>query len=846
MAEIRNQLRLLFKRRRPFLWPLVGLYLFLLFTGKLELALILQIWRLLRGIFLSSLRLIYLPVVKVRTAAAALISLFPPLRSFPRPKPTLPSFGSISKTRPPIKIGLLRPLALRPPLPRRFSLPPRVDLISFILGLATALLVYSLFLLHHWFAVLPDPTSLTSVNQAATTKIYDRNHVLLYEIYQDVNRSPVTLAEIPPYLRQATIAIEDKDFYSHPGVSLRGMTRAAYKILTRQELQGGSTLTQQLVKTVFFSPRRTIGRKVKEIITALRVEAAFSKDQILEMYLNQVSYGGTAYGVAAAAEQYFGKDVSKLTLAESAFLAGLPAAPTTNSPFGSNPNAYKQRQAAVLRRMVEDGYVSQAEAEEAQNTPLKFAPPKINIKAPHFVMFVREELERRYGRETVAKGGLQVRTSLDLELQKKVQEIVSEEINKVKDLNISNGAALVTKPDTGEILAMVGSRDYFDIENEGQVNVTTSLRQPGSSIKPINYATAFKKGFTPATVLLDVPTTFFVKGQPPYHPVNYDGKFHGAVQLRFALGNSYNVPAVRTLAAVGVKDMMDTAYEMGITSFTDPNRYGLSLTLGGGEVKMTEMAVAFGTFANLGRRQDLVSILEVTDTAGNVIDRFEPQPGPRVLLPEIAYLISHILLDNNARTAAFGPNSLLNIPGHTVSVKTGTTDDVRDNWTIGYTPSFLTAVWVGNNDGHPMNQRLVSGVTGAAPIWNRIMREVLKDQNDEWLPKPDGLVGMQICALSGSLPSNGCQTRFEYFIKGTEPGRGSANILKKAKIFIAKQTGRPAHADDGDVEEREVTLVSDPLTENYCLDCGFYTSRIDVAKIPYLPMRFEVESPKTS
>lgn len=832
MRRLQRQILPIFKRHNPLLWPLLVLYLFLLLTGRFELVVLQNIWRALRKVIITFFKVICLPF-------AALLRSLRVLR-----KPRLPA-----RLLPTIRLPRLRLLRIK--LPRiPVSLPSKLDLASFTLGLLTAFGLYTCLVLYRWLAALPDPTSLTKIPVPTTTKIYDRNNILLYEIYQDINRTPVSLAEVPETLKQATIAIEDKDFYSHPGISLRGIARAAYTILVKRKIQGGSTLTQQLVKTVFFSPEQTVQRKVKEIITALRVEAIYPKDKILETYLNQISYGGTAYGVAAAAEQYFGKNLGQLSLAEATFLAGLPAAPTTNSPFGPTPNAYKNRQKAVLRRMVEDGYISPEEADEASENQLNFIRPKIEIKAPHFSMYVREELERRYGREAVAKGGLRVTTSLDLELQEKIQQIVSEEIEKVQNLDVGNGAALVTVPSTGEILAMIGSQNYYDLENQGQVNVTTSLRQPGSAIKPVTYSTAFKKGFTPATVLLDVPTEFRVPGQPPYRPHNYDGKFHGAVQVRFALGNSFNIPAVRTLATVGVKDMMDTAYEMGIHSFTDPSRYGLSLTLGGGEVKMTEMAVAFSTLANLGRRQELISILEVKDNKEDLLYKFAPQPGPQVLRPEIAYLVSHILLDNNARTAAFGDNSYLKIPSHAVSVKTGTTDDVRDNWTIGYTPSFLAAVWVGNTNGTPMNRYLVSGVTGAAPIWNRIMREILKDKPDEWPIKPDGVIGLQVCSLSGTLPKDDCPTRYEYFIEGTTPGPElNDKVTKKSKLLVAKDTGKPVKPDDPEgteVEEREVTLISDPLTENYCIDCGSYSSIIDVTKIPYSPTILSVEVAEAS
>lgn len=714
--------------------------------------------------------------------------------------------------------------------------------------LAVFSILLALFFSAFWFSKLPKPDELVNREMAVTTKIYDRNGSLLYNLYQDKNRSLLKLEQVPEHLKQATIAIEDKEFYRHRGLSLRGITRSLYNIIVRRKIQGGSTLTQQLVKTALLTPKRTISRKAREIVTALRVELKYSKDEILQMYLNEVPYGGTSWGVASAAEMYFGKKVKDLILAESTFLAGLPAAPTYYSPFGTHPEEklYKKRQAEVLRRMVEDKYITQEEAEAAKQEELKFAPQRTNILAPHFVDFVRRELIQKFGETRVLTGGLEVATTLDLNLQKKAQEIVVNEIDKIEKYRVGNGAALITKPNTGEILSMVGSRDYFDLERDGNVNVTIALRQPGSSIKPINYATFFKKGFTPATVLLDVPTTYIVPGQKPYRPVNYDGKFHGAVQVRFALGNSYNVPATRVLAINSVRDMMKTALDMGITTLTDESRYGLSLTLGGCEVKMTEMATVFGTLANLGRKQNLVSILKVTDYKGKVVYEEEFKKGPQVLMPEIAYLISHILLDNNARTAGFGSSSWLVVPGQTVSVKTGTTDELRDNWTIGYTPSYLTAVWVGNNDNSPMNRYLVSGVTGAAPIWNKIMREVLKGKKAEWPKKPDGIVGREVCASAGTTLEEECVKRFEYFIKGTEPGGKKAIegslTAQKTKMFIDKTTNQPVKEDSTEIEEREVVLASDPLISNYCATCEPYSTGIDITKIPYRPNIFEVES----
>lgn len=701
-----------------------------------------------------------------------------------------------------------------------------------------------LFFLFSILTDLPSPTKLASYEIPQTSKIMDRTGALLYEIYTDQNRTLVKLSDVPLYLRQATIAIEDKDFYHHQGVNpVGGILRAVKETVFRQQLQGGSTITQQLVKTALLTQERTLTRKVKEIILAFWTEKIYKKDTILEMYLNQVPYGGTAWGIEAAAATYFGKHVKELTLSESSLLAGLPAAPTIYSPFGAHPQLAMQRQTNVLTRMMEDGYIKEDQKKQALSEKLNFAAQKTNIKAPHFVMYTREKLVEKYGEKLVEQGGLKVTTTLDLKLQEKAQDIVATEVAKLKDLNVGNAASLVTRPPTGEILAMVGSKDYF-ASPSGNFNVATALRQPGSSIKPINYAVGLEtKKVNPATLFIDTPTCFNVSGQKAYCPVNYDDKFHGPVQMRFALGNSFNIPAVKMMALNGVETVIASASAFGISSFKDPSRYGLSLTLGGGEVSMLDMSTAFGVFANTGVRRDLVSLLKVEDKNGKVLEEFKDPnfvkdikgsltypsslliAGPRVLSDETSFLISHILLDNNARTQAFGDSSMLVIANHAVSVKTGTTDDKRDNWTIGFTPNFLVVVWVGNNDNTPMNPYLTSGITGAAPIWNKITSLVLKNQPDVWPKQPETIVGSQVCSLSGKATPNtdpnaqdkGCPTRYEYFRKDTIPKE--SEVLKQT-IPVDKTTHKMAPADQKDnVEMKEQQVVSD-MFGIYCLDCS--------------------------
>lgn len=691
----------------------------------------------------------------------------------------------------------------------------------------------------YWFILrdLPSPSTLGKYEIPLTTKIYDRNGKLLFDIFVNENRSPVSLSDIPVYLREATISIEDKNFYQHGAINpIGGILRAIAATITGGKLQGGSTITQQLVKSALLTPERTVSRKIKEIILSPLVELLYPKDKILEMYLNTVPYGGTAWGVETASEKYFGIPVAKVDLAQAALLAGLPQAPTLYSPFGAHPEYAKTRQKEVLTRMVEDRYISQGQADEAFAEPLHYKQ-ETGIQAPHFVMYVKEQLVNKYGEAAVERGGLKVYTTLDLDLQNYAQATVAAEVAKLKSWSVSNGAALITHPATGEILAMVGSTDYF-ASPSGSFNVTTALRQPGSSIKPINYAIGIEKHIvTPATMFLDIPTCFGnAIGQPPYCPRNYDGKFHGPVQLRFALGNSLNIPAVKMLYLNTVQDMVASASAFGLNTITDPEKYGLSLTLGGAEVHMTDMAEAFSVFANGGQRHDLVSILKVVDKNGKILEQYEDpnlgkdlpsqllQTGPRVVSRETAFLISHILLDNNARSAEFGTNSALVIPNHAVSVKTGTTNDLRDNWTIGFTPQYLVATWVGNDDNSPMNSALVSGITGAAPIWNKLMSRALEGKPDVWPKQPDGIVGAQICAVTGLLPPNpdpnagdkGCPTRFEYFIKGTVPNERE-NLNQNVIIdTTTNDLAAPGQTNNTAIQQHQV--ISDKIS-NYCLDC---------------------------
>lgn len=632
------------------------------------------------------------------------------------------------------------------------------------------------------FKDLPDPHDLTRITPPITTKILDRNGEVLFRLYEDENRTIVPLSKISRDVINATVAIEDKEFYTHRGFSVKGISRALVSNYQGQPTQGGSTITQQLVKNRLLSSEQTLRRKIREAIVAVLVEGVYEKDQILEMYLNQVAYGGSTYGIEEAAHRYFGKTAAELSLAESALIAGLPAAPSAYTPFGANPEYAKTRQVEVLRRMVEDNYISAEQADAAAAEELHLVNDIIDIQAPHFVMYVKKILAEEYGEESLYQGGLEIRTTLDLKLQNDVQKKVTDEVNQLTNLKVTNGAALVTNPKTGEVFAMVGSKDYFDFEHDGQVNVTVRPRQPGSSIKPLTYAIALEKGMTVTSTIEDQPITFDIPGSKPYTPKNYDGKYHGNVTLKESLASSYNIPAVKLLQQVGLNTLIDKAEDMGITTWKDRRRFGLSLTLGGGEVLMTDMAKAYGAFANEGYVTDLNPILEIHNYKGEVVYQNTcALEGigcfrKKVLDSKVAFLISNILSDNAARTPAFGPMSTLFIPNQQVAVKTGTTNNMRDNWTFGFTSDRLVSVWVGNNDNQPMSY-VASGVTGASSIWNKIMVSLLDEKNPHVFAVPQGIIKVASCASSNSYCTGCSNSKEEYYVAGTEP-KSSCNLAQ--------------------------------------------------------------------
>ncbi len=665
-----------------------------------------------------------------------------------------------------------------------------------------ALFIASLFIVHSLLTDLPSLDHLTESLVVPSTKILARDGRLLYEIADPagVHHTTVPLDEIPSACRQATIAVEDASFYSNPGVDLVGIARAVWINVTGGEvLSGGSTITQQVARNMLLDPQeraeRTLARKLRESILAWRLARAYSKDDILALYLNQTYYGHLAYGIESAAQTYFGKSARNLDLAECALLAGLPQAPALFDPL-SDPQAAKDKQAIVIDLMVKNRWLGDEEAKLAKNEPLQFAASPFPVEAPHFAFYVWGLLEEKYAsRPEVLYSGLTITTTVDLDLVHTAEGIVNRRLGALADdkdsapHNANNAALVALDPRTGQILAMIGSPDYFNGEISGAVNMAVAPRQPGSAIKPITYAAAFDPAlcgdsplpdsgrgaggvrsacpWTPATMILDVRTAFVTQEGFSYVPQNYDRSFHGPVLAREALGGSLNVPAVKALDHVGLSHVLALAGRMGLTTLSDANRFGLALTLGGGEVRLIDLTSAFGVFGNGGLRLAPVSILEVSDSKGNIIERWHAREGERVLDARVAYLINDILSDNQARLATFGPNSVLQI-GRAAGVKTGTTTDFRDNWTVGYTPDLAVGVWVGNADNAPMVN--VTGVSGAGPIWHEFIRAALTGKPETPFTQPAGLARAEVCALSGLLPTDTCPLRkTEIFIDGTQP-----------------------------------------------------------------------------
>jgi 1A family penicillin-binding protein len=596
---------------------------------------------------------------------------------------------------------------------------------------------------------LPDFKSFTEQKIQSSTKIYDRTgKILLYNLNQDIKRTVIPSEDMGINIKNATVAIEDSDFYNHKGIRITSIIRATvWAKLTGKPVQGGSTITQQLIKNTLLTPQRTISRKVKEWILAIKLEKVMSKEDILALYLNQAPYGGNIYGIQEAAQAFFGKDPINLTLAESAYLAAIPNGPTYYSPYGKNRDKLEDRKNLVLKRMLDTKFITQQQYDAAKAEVVTFLPQQpTHIAAPHFVFFIKDYLVNKYGEDVVDSGGLKVITTLDYNLQKQAEAIALKDakINEQK-YNGKNTAIVVIDPKTGQILSMVGSRDYFDPTIDGNFNVATAPRQPGSSFKPIVYAQAFKDGYTENTTLFDVKTEFNASCSPQgkplpghsgttcYMPDDFDNMFRGPMTLKDALAQSINIVAIKLLYLVGIPNALDMAHNLGITTLNDPTRYGLSLVIGGGETTLLDMTSAYSVFANDGVRNPYTGILSVQDNDGTVLEQYKDS-SYQVLDPNVPRILADILTDNAARTPTFGANSPLVIPGRQVAVKTGTTNNDKDAWTIGYTPSFTVGVWVGNNDNKAMKN---GGAALAGPIWNEVMTAALANSPVETFDKPD-------------------------------------------------------------------------------------------------------------
>jgi len=599
---------------------------------------------------------------------------------------------------------------------------------------------------------IPDFNSFENRKVINSTRIYDRTgEILLYDIHQDVKRTGVSFDKMGFNIKNATVAIEDSEFYNHSGIRVTSTLRAIFSNLFNFGIGGGgSTITQQLVKNTLLTSEKGYARyirKIKEWVLAVKIDKSMPKEKILEYYLNEVPYGGNVYGIQEASKTYFNKNAIDLTLAEASYLASIPQSPTLLSPYGKNRDKLETRKNLVLSRMLELGFISKEEYDKAKKEIVTFIPQAtMGIRAPHFVFFIKDYLEKKYGIEAVERGGFKVTTTLDIDLQEKAEQFVkSGALQNEKDWNGKNAALVAIDPKTGQILTMVGSRDYFDKNIDGNYNVTTASRQPGSSFKPFIYATAFNKGFTPDTVLFDLPTEFqttcdatgrALSGHNQancYMPDNYDGKFRGPMSLRDALGQSINLIAVKLFYLAGLSDSLKTAESMGISTLQDISRYGLTLVIGGGEVSLLDMTSAYGVFANSGIKNPYTGILKIENLSEKILEEFKANPQ-EILPKNTALTVSDILSDEKARTPTFGAHSALFIPNRSVAAKTGTTNNNRDAWIIGYTPSLVVGVWAGNNDNVPMKK---GGAAMAGPIWNKFMNEALKNLPNESFEKPD-------------------------------------------------------------------------------------------------------------
>ncbi len=669
------------------------------------------------------------------------------------------------------------------------------------IGFAAIIFLGIIFGLFAWYAKdLPTPGKINARLSAQSTQIFDRNGKLLYEVHGDKNRILADWNEIPQNCKNATVAIEDKDFYKHGGFSVMGIARAFTGLATGDRSKGGgSTITQQYVRNALLTTERSYTRKIKEIILSIEIEQMYKKDDILKMYLDEIPYGSNAYGIKVAGKTYFNKELKDLSLQECAVLAAMPQAPTYYSPYGTHKQELLDRKDTVLEKMAEQKYISKDEAEAAQKATLTFSNnPYGSITAPHFVMYVKEKLVEKYGEKMVNEGGLKVYTTLDLEKQNYAQEAVATNVDKNRAAYRASNASLVSMdPKTGQILAMVGSRDFFNQDIDGNVNVAVMDRQPGSSFKPFAYATAWKtNNWGPGSVLYDLRTDF----GGGYNPNNYDGRFRGPVTMRRALQNSLNIPAVKTLYIAGLDETISTAHAMGITTLNDRSQYGLSLVLGAGEVKLVDMTNAYGVFANQGVKQEPTWYIKIENAKGKTVDEYKEKQGKKVLDPQVAYLMNNVLSDDSARAEIFGTGGQLTLRGRPVAAKTGTTNDYKDAWTVGYTPSLVTGVWAGNNDNTPMTS--AGGSVAAAPIWHDYMTKALAGSAVEQFQRPSGIKTVTLDSVTGKRPSNGSKTVTDIFPSWFNP----------TEIKINKVTGKLVNEnclpEASNIETRTVNRVT--------------------------------------
>ena len=670
----------------------------------------------------------------------------------------------------------------------------------YIIFLSFILLVISVPVLTYFYFArdLTSKESIMNRNNTGVT-LLDRNMQPFFTFYSAKYKTTIPITEVPEVMQHAIISAEDRDFYTHPGFSLKAILRSLVVDVSRREVAyGGSTITQQLVKNVLLNANKSFLRKYQEIVLAQEIERRYSKQEILEMYLNSVYFGEGAFGVEDAALTYFGKHASELNLQEASLLAGILPSPSRYSPLSGGLNLAKVRQNYVLTTMEDEKYISEAQAKAAYNAALDFKSDKesINVQAPHFALFVRDALIKQFGEERISRSGFEVQTTIDLDKQAYAEQVVENQVNRLAGNLVTNGAAVVLDPKTGEILAMVGSKDWYN-EKFGKVNIITSKRQPGSSFKPIVYSDALERHLiTPATLLKDEPTTF----PGNYKPLDYDKRFRGKVTVRRALSNSLNIPAVEVQQKVGVEEALDQAEAMGITTLLDPSNYGLSLVLGTATVKPLEMTSAYAIFADGGNKHSVSGILSIKDKSGKDIYTYKPTTE-EVLDAGVAFQISSILSDNIARAEEFGNALTISRPA---AVKTGTTENYRDAWTLGYTPSLVVGVWVGNNDNSPMDQ--IAGSLGAAPIWRSLMEEFLAGTPVERFTAPSDIHRVPICRSNGYSLRNVAATSsamMEYFLSGTGPTRSCDGSSGNPTPNVTVVSGTPTESPSPTEEPKE-------------------------------------------